>query len=159
MREELIHIKTHSVANNIVITGLPETPNEAATEIFNTISTTIKSESTHKNLSELYRMPARRGIKPIMVKFVSRLEKEAWLVNGPWGTRFINNFGLQKTSGGTDTGSPLSLSSPDDTSSRRERGGCWKGLQIHMGTRWEDTGQKRWKFPHLFGNNKWKWLN
>ena len=69
------------MANNIVITDLPETPNEAATEIFNTISTTIKSESTHKNLSELYRMPARSGIKPIMAKFVSRLERDAWLVN------------------------------------------------------------------------------
>lgn len=81
LREEVTHIKSHSVANNIVITGLPETPNEAVTEIFNSISKKIKSESTHKNLSDIHRIPARNGIKPLIVKFVSKLEKEAWLVN------------------------------------------------------------------------------
>ncbi|XP_039301638.1 uncharacterized protein LOC120356727 [Nilaparvata lugens] len=85
LKSELASIHEYTRRDNLIISGIPETKNESIYEIFNCISAAISSQLTSKDLSIAHRLPnnnkAKNNIKPIVVKFVRRQDKESWLAD------------------------------------------------------------------------------
>ncbi|XP_039293044.1 uncharacterized protein LOC120353422 [Nilaparvata lugens] len=110
LKSQLDSIHEYTRRDNLIITGIPETANESVYEIFNSVSTAISSPLTSKDLSTAHRLPTRikgkNSIKPIVVKFVRRQDKETWLAD------FRKMSSMDKTSYGIATKS-INKSLPD----------------------------------------------
>jgi hypothetical protein len=83
LKSEISSMQEYTRRENLVVTGIAETPNESVFQIFNNISSAINSDLTSRDLSTAHRLPSRAkgNSKPIVFRFLRRQDKEAWQTN------------------------------------------------------------------------------
>lgn len=83
LKSEVAEMQGYTRKDSVVVTGIPETKNESVFEVFNKLSSVIKSPVVSNGLSTAHRLPSRgkEQIKPIVFKFVRRQDKEGWLAD------------------------------------------------------------------------------
>ncbi|XP_022192421.2 uncharacterized protein LOC111050412 [Nilaparvata lugens] len=83
LKSELYSLQEYTRRDNLIITGIPETGSESVYDIFNKVSSTINSQLTSEDISTAHRLPTKNKakIKPFVVKFLRRQDKESWLTN------------------------------------------------------------------------------
>ncbi|XP_039280839.1 uncharacterized protein LOC111056792 [Nilaparvata lugens] len=83
LKSEVAEMQGYTRKDSVVVTGIPETKSESVFELFNKLSSVIKSPVVSNGLSTAHRLPSRgkEQIKPIVFKFVRRQDKEDWLAD------------------------------------------------------------------------------
>lgn len=83
LKYELANLQNYSRKDNLIVSGIAETPNETPNGIFEVLSKAIKSPLTSRDISVAHRLPStvKGGVKPVVIKFLRRQDKQSWLAD------------------------------------------------------------------------------
>lgn len=73
------NLEKHAIKNDVIVTGVPKSPNENTKQIFDVICNVIGF--TYANTYSVFRLPSNKAYSPIIVKFYNDNIKSNFFVN------------------------------------------------------------------------------
>lgn len=81
LRKEVNELQQYTRRDNLLLFGMPETPEETIESVVEQVSAAIGMSNVTSDISIVHRLPARPGkTKPIVIRFCKRRSRDAWLL-------------------------------------------------------------------------------
>lgn len=76
VKKEFNLFKQKSLESHVIVTGLPDKPNENLLDVINIVLNRLATKVESSEVKQIYRLKNKTGFSPILVEFLSKTKKE-----------------------------------------------------------------------------------